>query len=424
MEWKALPSGALPPDIPARPDHVYRNKGWAGFPDWLGTDPRATTKGRSFKPFEEARDYAISLGFKNQDEWKAFCATGELPLDIPVDPEGCYRNSGWKTWGDFLGTGTIATHQREFLPYEEARALVHSEKFQKKAGFEEWKDRPTNIPRLPSRTYKGKGWRGWGDWLGVHNVWNKTSILAFVSSLVPLLGRFEPSEIYSILRQNGCLKAVNSLPPESPLRRLKESALQEDEDGVQQSLRELGLETLDDEEIDTTLAPPESDEITEIAVPVLDGDADSEARLPNLAPVDILSGLDDLERSVVLSDAETVEFLITKAVGRIWSRVLRSETIEDDIAGIRFHSGGSYGTRVQGRFLAQFDGANSLPLPDGYSFRKKGERLLPNRMQKLIAYRVLTDKRVGNWSGTGAGRLWGDTRVSTFRCGVDGGSRP
>ena len=117
--------------------------------------------------------------------------------------------------------------------------------------------------------------------------------------------------------------------------------------------------------------------------------------------------MDDLERSVSISDTETIEFLITKAVGRLWSRVLRSENVEQDLADLHSHNPGSYGSRVRERFLAQFNGANTLALPEGYSFRKEDKPLLPNLMQRLVAHRVDVDRRVGNWSGTGAGKTLG-----------------
>ena len=80
---------------------------------------------------------------------------------------------------------------------------------------------------------------------------------------------------------------------------------------------------------------------------------------------------------------------------------------EKDLAELRSHNPASYGARVRERFLRQFNGANTLPLPEGYSFRKKDRPLPPNLMQRLIAYRVAMEKRVGNWSGTGAGKTLG-----------------
>src|SRR5437763_15584135 len=91
-------------------------------------------------------------------------------------------------------------------------------------------------------------------------------------------------------------------------------------------------------------------------------------------------------------------FLITKAVGRLWSRVLRSEDLERDLINLKSHNPASYGSRVRERFLAQFNGASALTIPEGYSFRKEDQPLLPNLMQRLLAYRLAVDKRVGYWS--------------------------
>ena len=275
-----------------------------------------------------------------------------------------------------------------------------------KTEYEAWarrSERPSDIPAQPSRTYATTGWLGWGDWLGIHNRWSKTSILAFVSSIVPLLNRFQPSEIYAILRQNGCLIATDSLADTSPLKHLVQAVLHRDIDAAESSLRDLRLEKLDDNEIEPSVDGPKSDAITETIVSL----SENETRLPELGPIEILSGLDDLERSIIVSDAETVEFLITKAVGRLWSRVLRSENVENDLAELRSHNSGSYSFRVRERFLAQFNGARGLVIPEGYCFRKKGEAVPPNLMQRLIAYRVAVDRRVGNWSGTGAGKTLG-----------------
>ena len=55
-------SGNRPPNIPGNPDTAYKNHGWINFGDWLGTG-RLGTINRTFRSFEEARDYVRSLGF-------------------------------------------------------------------------------------------------------------------------------------------------------------------------------------------------------------------------------------------------------------------------------------------------------------------------------------------------------------------------
>ena len=412
-EWYALTkSGHLPKDIPANPWHVYRHRGWISIGDWLGKGERHS-KNKQWRSFPDARDWARAQGLRDGREWQALCKSGNLPDDIPAMPGRVYKDLGWISMGDWLGTDAVAPSKRQFLSYEEAREFIRPLGLQNKTDYEAWtrsKERPSYIPALPSRSYATTGWRGWGDYLGVHNRWSKTSLLAFVSSIVPLLDRFQPSEIYAILRQNGCLNAVDSLADSSPLKRLVQAALHQDKEVIEQSLHDLGLQKFDYAEIQPSSDVPENDLIIDEVVPSLD----DYVGLPDLAPVDILSGLDDLERSVVVSDTETIEFLINKAVGRLWSRVLRSEKFEKDLAELRSYNPASYGSRVRERFLDQFDGANTLPIPEGYSFRTKdnNEPSPPNLMQRLIAYRIVRDRRVGNWSGTGAGKTLGAVLAS------------
>ncbi len=135
-EWKRFSrgeipeKGTLPEDIPARPSRTYRNVGWLGIGDWLGTGSIAYYL-REYRPFEEARKFARSLNLKNQSEWRMF-AQGEmpekglLPKDIPAKPDNTYGDKGWAGVGDWLGTGTIATRFLEYKPFEEAREFARS----------------------------------------------------------------------------------------------------------------------------------------------------------------------------------------------------------------------------------------------------------------------------------------------------------
>ena len=48
------------------------------------------------------------------------------PEDIPAYPDGVYKDSGWVSWGDWLGTGRIANQNKVYRSFDEARAFVHS----------------------------------------------------------------------------------------------------------------------------------------------------------------------------------------------------------------------------------------------------------------------------------------------------------
>lgn len=172
-EYKArYKAKKLPAGIPRVPKCVYKDKGWVSFGDFLGTKTVAY-KNRVCLPFEEARAFVHILGLNNQAEWAAYCASGKKPGDITSHPHKTYKNKGWISWGDWLGTKTVATRNRVYLPFEEAREFARSLGLHSMA---EWyaylrsNTKPSNIPAGPQRVYKGKGWAGYGDWLGTGNV--------------------------------------------------------------------------------------------------------------------------------------------------------------------------------------------------------------------------------------------------------------
>jgi superfamily II DNA or RNA helicase len=170
--------GLRPPDIPVSPSKIYAKSGWNGMGDWLGTGAIANFL-RVYLSFEEARAFVRSLGLKNRDEWYKFCKgqmpeKGVRPSNIPAGPSRTYAKSGWKSFGDWLGTGTIAPRLRVFLPFEEARAFVHSLELKSQTAWSKFckgqmpekGTLPLNIPAKPSESYAEKDWKGMRDWLG------------------------------------------------------------------------------------------------------------------------------------------------------------------------------------------------------------------------------------------------------------------
>ena len=45
-----------------------------------------------------------------------YSKSGKLPKDIPFQPIDVYKNRGYTTMGDWLGTGYIANRDRKYLP--------------------------------------------------------------------------------------------------------------------------------------------------------------------------------------------------------------------------------------------------------------------------------------------------------------------
>ncbi|MFQ5964910.1 MAG: DEAD/DEAH box helicase family protein [Candidatus Scalinduaceae bacterium] len=175
---KLSKTGTLPDDIPAKPERTYEDKGWNGWGDWLGTGTVAP-RDRKYRSFKKARAFIHSLGLKSHIEWREYCKgklseKGKLPEDIPANPCGTYKGQGWKGWGNWLGTGTVATKKRKYRSFNKARSFVRSLGLKSNI---EWRKYckgelpengmlPQDIPAKPDRSFKGQGWNGWGDWLG------------------------------------------------------------------------------------------------------------------------------------------------------------------------------------------------------------------------------------------------------------------
>lgn len=124
--------------------------------------------------FEDARTYVRGLNLKSTLEWKKYIK-GKLegrevmPNFIPSNPNIAYKDSGWKSWDDWLNDTIV------WLPFLEAKAFVKTLEL---ANNEEWIDycrgrfpekfiKPDNIPNHPSIIY-AKEWTGIRDWLGTN----------------------------------------------------------------------------------------------------------------------------------------------------------------------------------------------------------------------------------------------------------------
>ena len=183
-EWVMYCKGEIsglqpkPKDIPKAPALTYKGKGWQGWGDWLGTGAIANFD-RKYWPFKKARAFVHLLKLNSNADWRRYCK-GEMlelppkPKNIPVAADVIYRDEGWQGWGDWFGTGIIATQVRSYLSFKEARAFAHSLNLKRTADWAKYckgeipgrRPKPENIPSDPARTYADKGWISWPDWLG------------------------------------------------------------------------------------------------------------------------------------------------------------------------------------------------------------------------------------------------------------------
>ena len=131
---------------------------------------RKRSKRREWRTFEACRTFAQSLNLKSQKEWKEYRKSGKRPDDVPGSPDEAYKDKGWISWGDFLGTGNNQNNKKVYREFEPCR------EFARTLGLRTWKEwmtwsrdsgkRPIDVPSHPDRTYKDKGWNGYRDFLG------------------------------------------------------------------------------------------------------------------------------------------------------------------------------------------------------------------------------------------------------------------
>eukprot|EP00898_Chlorokybus_atmophyticus_P002970 jgi/Chlat1/3674/Chrsp24S00280 len=166
IEWSN--KGLRPPDMPRNPNKYYKDKGWTSWRDFLGTHVR---------PFDEAREYVRRLGLKNQTEYKEWSKAGMRPVDIPGNPYNFYRDKGWISFPDFLGTerGKAGKQWRvPFKSYHEAKKFMKTQGLKSRDDFFEWcksgirTSQALDIPSNPPKAYQDRGWVSWDDFLSVN----------------------------------------------------------------------------------------------------------------------------------------------------------------------------------------------------------------------------------------------------------------
>jgi superfamily II DNA or RNA helicase len=176
--WDYCKSGKKPEDIPSNPQKTYNDKGWSNMGDWLGTG-KIAPRLREYRSFQEARAFVHNLILNSLIDWRDYCKSGKKPEDIPSYPSETYKNKGWSSMGDWLGTGHIATRLRKYRSFQDSRTFVHNLKLKSRS---EWWDycksgkKPKDIPSSPQKTYKDKGWSSVGDWLGTGRIADKYRI--------------------------------------------------------------------------------------------------------------------------------------------------------------------------------------------------------------------------------------------------------
>jgi len=112
-DWqqKYIKSSNFPLNIPKQPQITYRGNGWISWGHWLGTDSVSNIqRNRSFLHYQDAKKkiqpYIKLHGITSKRKW--YKHSGLIPDGVPSCPNRTYKNKGWVSWADWLGTNNVS----------------------------------------------------------------------------------------------------------------------------------------------------------------------------------------------------------------------------------------------------------------------------------------------------------------------------
>jgi superfamily II DNA or RNA helicase len=384
-------------NLPKYPYIAYKDSGWVSWSDYLNSG-NFSAKEREYFTYDEAKEFFKKYEFKSSTEFLEYKRKNpkEFPPQIHRKPSLFYKNKGWVSYNDLF-----STDRDKFLPYLEAREFALKLNFKSKLEWLYWRksgDRPNNIPSNPDRYYKDNGWTTWGSWLGFigdgKHIWHKQYVIDFVKSLEKELNNLDSVELITIINSNNLalkLKQIGSLD-----ELISTHAGTTNRSIVVKNILD-SLENLNDDDDDNN-GDDDNDVTTfdEIFV-VGDGEmtVEEEEDLEPLDPIEELRMYDN-ERITVSLDDENIDFLLKNQLKKLWNRVLNNKV---NVENFRNEYGGDNFTIIKDWFFNEYDEILQIVPPSDYIFNHQ-----PNLMQRLISYRLINEKRYGNWSGTGAGK--------------------
>jgi superfamily II DNA or RNA helicase len=149
--------------IPSHPEITYKNKGWKGWSKFLGAEI-VSNKNKTFYPLKIAKENLVGLNL-SKTEYLEKRKKGSINKLFPGNPRSSYKDSGWISWGDYLGTNT---GKQEYLSFLEARQFAQAAGLMSNRDWSPFikKLKRLDLPKSPDVFYRNSGWKGWPDFLG------------------------------------------------------------------------------------------------------------------------------------------------------------------------------------------------------------------------------------------------------------------
>ena len=400
-EWYEYVRYKKPNNIPSNPQAKYK-KEWKSIQDWIGTIPG--WDGYNYLPYDKARSFVRKLNLKNRNEWREYCKSGNKPENIPGSPQRYYKEIKF-SMGDWLGTGNISNRDKEFWLFTQARNFVHNLNLKSGSEWDDYidsKDYNINIPKAPGLFYDQ--YISIGDWLGYlgdgTHAWTKSYILEFIKKLEDQLVALDSIELITIINSNNLAKKIKDLGF------LDDLASSKGNSELRKKIVRQITDSLDEnEDFDKDDLNKFEDEITLFNEELIEGEiqdlilqTENQENDEELKPLEPLEELKFFDNKLIVAslDDENFDFLLKNQLKKLWNQVLNKLV---DVKDINKENGGEKFNLIKKWFFEEYNEVIKIKSPKDYIFKYE-----PNMMQKLVTYRMVKEKKYGNWSGTGAGK--------------------
>jgi hypothetical protein len=215
-------------------------------------------------------------------------------------------------------------------------------------------------------------------------------------------------ELYLLLQQGGALPALRAAFGHATTIAVVGDLRTNQGDGLVRAV----TGAAEDELLSADQEVPEANDVIPLAgstvealverLPALPVKDDSRVWASEFNTPDSLHVIDDLMPLSCAPDPEAVEFLVSNRVAGLWTRYINEGRAAVDV--LLKGDGGPWYMAIKGRFLREVEHVERLTIPPGWSFTKNGQPKAPNLMQRYVAWAIHERRRVGNWSGVGAGK--------------------
>jgi superfamily II DNA or RNA helicase len=406
-EYNSLVKNGTLQNFPLNPQTTFINNGWEGWPIFLGNTSRIRRNKTNFKTLEDHIIYAKSLSLPNEKAWRAHCKTSEfLQVSHLYSSAPHLHFVDFPGYGDkFFGNGQVYKNHIGINHYD-YREAVEKLKSYSFSNINEYQSAlkdgvldKTKFPMHPVSYYKNKGYVSSAHYLSyVPKQWQKNDIINILNDIKAKHRENLDSFSMMVLMQYLNIPTQKLLNVKGEDRKLGDLILGLTDKKTDETENKVEIEdivhAIENSE-EETFQQEETDEDF-LSQHIEQNEEDQEEQLEFLSAnnLKIIEGL--IEE--VMADDYAVFSLINNSLGKIW----REFFVHQDINLIRNkNNNGEFNSVILNKFFEEYNLTTNHTTPKDFN---TGCGINPNIMQIFTCCKLAHQKRLFNFSGTGAGK--------------------